>query len=75
MPGEYKQLNIDKSQCGLPEVGLDCKNFRRVIIREYVTIRQAVRDRGVAESDKFTTTVCGRAYAPDGGIAYELKEG
>ena len=68
MPGEYKQLNIDKSECGLPEVGLDCKNFRRVIIREYVTIRQAVRD-------KFTTTVCGRAYAPDGGIAYEIKEG
>ena len=64
-------VNIDKSQCSPPEVNL---NFRRVVVREYVTIRHPVGDWLVGKSDKFTIA-SGRAIVPDGGTECELFEG
>ena len=73
--GRRGDIHIDKGQYGSSEVGLDCQNFFRVIIREYVTIRHLVCDGVVDESDKSTTTASGRAIVPDGGIACEPLEG
>ena len=66
-------IQVDKSQCGPPKVGLDCKNFCLVVTGEYVTVRHPVGDGVLDESDKSITT--DRAIAPDGGMACELFEG
>ena len=66
-------IHVDESQCGSPEVCLDCQNFCRVVIEEYVIIKHPVGDGVVYESDK--STASGRAIAPDGDIACELLQG
>ena len=67
-------IHINKSQCGSPEVCLDCQNFCSAF-GEYVW--HPVGDRVIYESVKATTTTTTseRAIAADGGIAYELLEG
>ena len=74
VPGAGEQrrnIYIDEGKCGHPEIGLNCQNFRRVVVREYVTVRHPVRDGMVDKSNESNTTASGRAIASNGGIACE----
>ena len=61
--GRRGDVCIFEGQCGSPEVGLDCQNFRRVIIGEDATVRYPIRDRVVDEGDKSPTATSGWAIA------------
>ena len=69
--GRRGDVYIDKGQCGSPEVGLNCQNFRNVIIGEDSTVRHPIGD-GVV--DKSPTATPGRDIAPDSGIVCKLLE-
>ena len=67
-------IDIKKGYCYPPEVGLNCQDFRRGIVWEYVIIKHLAGDGMVDESVK-STTASERAFAPDGAILCELFEG
>ena len=50
-------VNIDEGQSGSPEDGLDCQNFRRVIIGEDASVRHPIGDGVVDEGDKSPTAI------------------
>ena len=73
-PGEGN-IDFDEVSVDPPEVGLNCQNFRHVVVREYVTIRTPVGDGTVDKSNESTTTASGQVIAPVCGIACEPLEG
>ena len=57
-----------------PDFGLDCQNFRRVIVGEDATVKHPIGEGVLDEGDKSPTATPGRAIAPDIGIICELFE-
>ena len=65
-------VNIDDGQCGSPEVGLDCHNFRRVIIGEDASVKHPIGDGVVNEGGK--SPIAAPSRRPNSGIVCELLE-